>query len=131
MRSWASSCQTLQAITTGARGCWRLVEEWPGSESSDSSLLSHPRVPEEWLRVNCPELLERPLSKELVRELLARPGFGQRIAELRKLVAGPYRSLYDLCRDPEEQRNLSFLTGAWATLRKGFAKKKTFLAELK
>jgi arylsulfatase A-like enzyme len=89
------------------RGCWRLVEERPGSESSDSSLLSHPRVPEEWLRANCPELLTRPLTKDLLSELLARPGFGARLVELRALVAGPYRSLFDLCRDPEEQHDLA------------------------
>jgi hypothetical protein len=89
------------------QGCWRLVEEFPGSESSDSSVLSHPRVPDEWLSANAPELLTKPLTKELLKELLARPGFGERVAELRKLVAGPYRSLFDLCHDPEERHDLA------------------------
>ncbi|MSR61989.1 MAG: hypothetical protein EXS08_06050 [Planctomycetes bacterium] len=85
------------------QGCWRLVEERPGSESSESSLLTHPRVPDEWYRLNAPELLTRPLSLELLNQLLARPGFQERIAELRQLVAGPYYALYDLCHDPEQR----------------------------
>jgi arylsulfatase A-like enzyme len=89
------------------QGCWRLVEEVPGSESSEAALLSHPRVPDEWLRAHCPELLEQPLSKALLAELLARPGFAQSLLELRRLVAGPYRSLFDLCRDPEERHDLA------------------------
>jgi hypothetical protein len=89
------------------RGCWRLVEEFPGSESSDASLLSHPRVGDEWLRANCPELLERPLTKTLLKEILAREGFSLRLQELRKLVAGPYYSLFDHCSDPEQRRDLA------------------------
>lgn len=88
-------------------GCWRLVEEFPGSESSEAALLSHPRVPEEWLRANCPELPAQPLTKALLKELLARPGFSERVSALRKLVAGPYYSLFDLCQDQEERRDLS------------------------
>lgn len=89
------------------QGCWRLVEEFPGSESSEASLLSHPRVSDDWLRANCPELLTQPLTKTLLKEILARPGFDQRLQELRKLVAGPYYALFDLCHDPEERRDLS------------------------
>jgi arylsulfatase A-like enzyme len=89
------------------QGCWRLVEEFPGSESSDAALLSHPRVSDDWLRANCPELLERPLSKALLKEILARPGFTERLQELRKLVAGPYHALFDLCSDPEERHDLA------------------------
>ncbi len=88
-------------------GCWRLVEEFPGSESSEASLLSHPRVPEEWLRAHCPELPSAPLTKALLAEILARPGMPERIAELRALVAGPYYTLFDLCADPHETRDLS------------------------
>jgi len=88
-------------------GCWRLVEEFPGSESSDAALLSHPRVPDEWLRAHAPELLARPLSKALLAELLARPGFPARLGELRALVAGPYHGLYDTCRDPGQLEDLS------------------------
>jgi arylsulfatase A-like enzyme len=81
-------------------GRWRLVEEHPGSESSEASLLTHPRVPEEWLRAHAPELLTRPLTEELLRELLARPGFRQEVQALRRRVAGPYYSLYDNESDP-------------------------------
>ncbi|HEX6883041.1 MAG TPA: sulfatase [Planctomycetota bacterium] len=88
-------------------GCWRLVEEFPGSESSDAALLSHPRVPDEWLRRHAPEILARPLSKPLLAELLARPGFPARLRELRALVAGPYHGLYDTCRDPAQLVDLS------------------------
>jgi arylsulfatase A-like enzyme len=89
------------------QGCWRLVVEFPGSESSDAAVLSHPRVSDDWLRANCPELLVQPLTKALLKEILARPGFAERLQELRKQVAGPYYSLFDLCRDPEERRDLS------------------------
>ena len=82
------------------QGRWKLVEEYPGSESAEQSLLTHPRVPEAWLRQNFPEVLERPLSEELLRELAARPGYAERLQELRALVAGPYRELYDLEADP-------------------------------
>jgi len=85
------------------QGCWRLVEERPGSESSESSVLTHPRVPDEWYRANAPELLTRPLTQQLLDELKARPGFLERLAELRKLVAGPYYTLHDLCHDPEQR----------------------------
>lgn len=88
-------------------GCWRLVEEFPGRESSESSLLSHPRVPEEWLRANFPELLTRPLTKTLLKELQARAGFAERVKELRELVAGPYYSLFDLCKDVEQRDDLA------------------------
>jgi arylsulfatase A-like enzyme len=82
------------------QGCWRLVEERPGSESSESSLLTHPRVSDEWYRANAPELLTRPLTRELLEELKARSGFATRLAELRALLAGPFYALYDVCRDP-------------------------------
>ncbi len=88
-------------------GCWRLVEEFPGSESSDSAVLTHPRVPEAWLRANCPELLTQPLTKALLGELLARPDFAAKLRELRKLVAGPYVSLFDVCRDPEQRHDVA------------------------
>jgi arylsulfatase A-like enzyme len=84
-------------------GCWRLVEERPGSESSESSLLSHPRAPEEWLRAHFPEILTEPLTKTLLAELQTRPEYAARIAELRKLVAGPYYALFDLCTDGEQR----------------------------
>jgi len=82
------------------QGRWKLVEERPGSESAEQSLLTHPRVPEGWLREHFPEVLERPLSDELLRELAARPGYAERLTELRALVAGPYHELYDLEADP-------------------------------
>lgn len=85
------------------QGCWRLVEERPGSESSESSLLTHPRVSDDWYRANAPELLTRPLTRELLEELKARPGFGARLAELRALLAGPYYALYDVCQDPRAE----------------------------
>jgi arylsulfatase A-like enzyme len=88
-------------------GCWRLIEEFPGSESSDSALLSHPRVPDEWLRAHAPELLSRPLGKALLAELLARPGFSERLKELRRLIAGPYYTLHDTCRDPDGLQDLA------------------------
>jgi len=86
---------------------WRLVEERPGSESADYSLLTHPRVPEEWLRAHFPEVLARPLTQQLADELRQRPGYAERIAELRRLVAGPYFSLYDLRTDPEGVHDVS------------------------
>jgi len=107
------------------QGCWRLVEEFPGSESSDAALLSHPRVSDDWLRANCPELLVQPLSKQLLKEILARPGFGERLQELRKQVAGPYYSLFDLCNDPGERRDLSGEQGdVLARLKRALASEK-------
>jgi len=81
-------------------GRWRLVEERPGSESGEASLLSHPRVRSEWLEAHAPELLTRPLDDLLLAELLARPGMGAAVSALRKELAGPYRTLHDLAGDP-------------------------------
>jgi arylsulfatase A-like enzyme len=88
-------------------GRWKIVEERPGSESAEQSLLTHPRVPEAWLREHYPEVLERPLSHELLRELAARPDHAARMAELRALVAGPYYMLYDVEADPDELHDRS------------------------
>jgi arylsulfatase len=85
------------------QGCWRLVEERPGSEASESSLLTHPRVSDEWYRANVPELPARPLTKQLLDELKAQPGFEARLAALRAELAGPYYALFDVCRDPEQR----------------------------
>ncbi len=71
-------------------GSWKLVEVFPGRESGDVSLLTHPRVPRAWLEQNFPELVERPLSDALREELGAQAGYAAKIAELRALVPGPY-----------------------------------------
>lgn len=81
-------------------GRWRLVEERPGSESGEASLLTHPRVRAEWLQQHAPELLTRPLDEALMKELLARPGMQEAVEALRKELAGPYRRLHDLDGDP-------------------------------
>lgn len=86
---------------------WRLVEERPGSESSEASLLTHPRVPDEWLREHCPELLTLPLTRTRLSELLVRDGFREALRELRGLVAGPYYSLYDREADPGDLHDLA------------------------
>ena len=86
---------------------WKLVEVFPGVGSGDGSLLSHPRVPREFLSAHFPELLEGPLTDALRDEYRGRADFPRRIAELRKLVPGPYYELYDLTRDPDEAKDLS------------------------
>jgi arylsulfatase len=86
---------------------WKLVQLFPASESGDASLLTHPLVPEEWLRANFPELLTQPLSDELRDELSVRPGYAQKLADLRALLGGPYHELYDLRADPLERRDLA------------------------
>jgi arylsulfatase A-like enzyme len=88
-------------------GRWRLVEEFPGSESGEAALLTHPRVSDEWLRAHASELLTRPLTQALLSELSARPGFPAAVAELRRTLAGPYDSLYDVEADPAGQRDLA------------------------
>jgi arylsulfatase A-like enzyme len=92
------------ALTVGR---WRLVEEHPGSESGEYSLLTHPRVPASWLEQHFPEVLAHPLTEERMDALRARPGFAERIAELRALVAGPYHVLHDLEADRDERRDLA------------------------
>lgn len=86
---------------------WKLVEIRPGSESGDASLLTHPRVPRSWLAQHFPELLSQPLSDPLWQELRRRPGYEQRLAELRALLAGPYYELFDLKHDPLEEHDLA------------------------
>jgi arylsulfatase A-like enzyme len=88
-------------------GRWRLIEERPGSESADYSLLTHPRVPDEWLRAHAPELLTRPLTEPLLRALSARPGFEAAVRALRAELAGPYYSLYDAESDPGDLHDLA------------------------
>jgi len=81
-------------------GRWRLVEERPGSESGEASLLTHPRVRTEWLQEHAPELLTEPLDESRLRRLLEQPGMTEAVRALRKELAGPYRLLYDLQGDP-------------------------------
>jgi arylsulfatase A-like enzyme len=88
-------------------GGWKLIEVFPARESGEASLLTHPRVPRDWLAENFPELLEEPLSDEKRDELRARPGFQAKLAELRALVSGPYHELYDLTADPGETKDLA------------------------
>ena len=85
---------------------WKLVEVFPGSESGDTPLITHPRVPPEWLAKNFPELVGEPLTDELRESLRAQKGYAEKIAELRKLIAGPYYQLYNLTADPGETRDL-------------------------
>ena len=88
-------------------GGWKLIEVFPGRESGDVSLLTHPRAPRDWLDANFPELLSQPLTDALKDELRARPGYEEKLAELRALIAGPYYELYDLAHDPGETKDLS------------------------
>jgi hypothetical protein len=88
-------------------GKWRLVEERPGSQSGEASLLSHPRVRTEWLAAHAPELLEAPLDDPLLRGLLARKGMPEAIRALREELAGPYYSLYDLEQDPLARQDVA------------------------
>jgi len=81
-------------------GRWRLIEERPGAESGEASLLTHPSVRTEWLQQHAPELLSRPLDEPLLKELLARPGLKEAVQALRKELAGPYHRLHDLEADP-------------------------------
>ncbi len=83
-------------------GPWKLVVEYPGRKSAPQSILTHPRVPEEWLRAHFPEILDGPLTPELFRTLRKREGFADRVAELRSLLDGPFISLYDIEADPGE-----------------------------
>jgi len=85
---------------------WKLIEVFPGRESGDTPLLTHPRVPEDWLEENFPELVGEPLTDELRASLREQPGYDAKVAELRKRIDGPYYHLYDLNTDPGETRNL-------------------------
>lgn len=86
---------------------WRLVEERPGSESGEASLLSHPRVPRAWLEAHAPELLQAPLDDVLLARLLAREGMSEAVKALRAELAGPFFMLYDLARDPLAARDVA------------------------
>lgn len=86
---------------------WRLVEERPGSESGEASLLSHPRVPRAWLERYAPELLDKPLDDALLARLLAREGMPDAVRALRAELAGPYFTLYELARDPLAERDVA------------------------
>jgi arylsulfatase A-like enzyme len=88
-------------------GSWRLVEERPGSESGEASLLSHPRVPRAWLEQHAPELLNAPLDDPLLKHLLAKEGMTEAVVALRAELAGPYFTLYDLARDPLAARDVA------------------------
>ncbi len=86
---------------------WKLIEREPALDTGDGALLTHPLVPDEWLRAHFPALLERALTDELLAELRTRPDFAARTAELRALLRGPFLELYDLARDPGETRDLA------------------------
>lgn len=109
--------EALPAYSTGgfvrqamvAREGWKLVERFPALESGEGALLTHPLVPEDWLRQHFPELLEQALTDERLAALRARPGFAERVAELRTLLRGPYVELYDLAADPQETRDVAAL----------------------
>lgn len=86
---------------------WKLIEVFPGKESGEASLLSHPRVPRAWLRDNFPQLVDAPLTDALREELRGQPGYADKVLELRSLIGGPYYRLYNLNVDPHEKNDLS------------------------
>ena len=86
---------------------WKLVHTWPGRESGEPTLLTHRRVPKEWLHENLPILETEALTHERWQELRAQPDFGRKLAELRKRIEGPFDELYHLTEDPGELHDLS------------------------
>jgi len=86
---------------------WKLVVEYPARQSAERSLLTHPRVPPEWLAEHAPELLEGPLSEELFARRFRAPLFRAEMAELRALLEGPFVSLYRVADDPGDARDLA------------------------
>lgn len=90
-------------------GDWKLTETYPSSESGAAALLTHPEVPDAFLREHFPRVLTEALSSGLLAEFEAEPDFGDRLRELRDLLAAqePFLHLYDLANDPAEEHDLA------------------------
>ncbi|MEW6074008.1 MAG: sulfatase [Planctomycetota bacterium] len=86
---------------------WKLVRTWPGRESGEPTLLSHHRVPREWLEANFPELVDAPLTHAWWKERRQASDYAPKVAELRKRIEGPYTELYYLPEDPNEEHDLA------------------------
>jgi len=92
---------------TVKRGEWKLIELHPGRFSSPDALLTHPRTPRDWLAENFPTVLENPLTPELAARLREQESFNRKIAELRRVMQGPFYELYNLRDDRAEELDLS------------------------
>jgi hypothetical protein len=87
-------------------GGWKLVVQRPGRQATDATLLTHPRVPRPWLEEHFPEVLDRPMTEELLAELRERDDFRRKMRDLRAAGQKPVFSLYDLRSDPGELDDL-------------------------
>ncbi len=85
---------------------WKLVVRHPDADSLLATKLTNPLVPRAWLAEHAPEVLEGPLSIDVVKRLNARFGPKEREA-LSALLRGPHVELYDLARDPDCRTNLA------------------------
>ncbi len=87
---------------------WKLVESRPGKNGALASLATHPSVDPAWLAKNFPEIASAGMLTDKLRvELEARADTPAKLAELRKLLAGPYYTLYDLTTDPHETSDVA------------------------
>ncbi len=85
---------------------WKVIESYPGLDSAESLLFTHPRAPE-WLFEEIPRLENEGLTEDLFAEVRAREDFGELCHRLRQELEGPFYELYDLAQDPREDRNLA------------------------
>ncbi|MFT5289529.1 MAG: arylsulfatase A-like enzyme [Planctomycetota bacterium] len=94
---------------TIVHGDWKLVESYPTREAGTAVLLTHPLLPADVLRANFPELVDQPLTSELMHSIEAQPDYAERReAVVEALRSGePYIRLFDLDADPRETTDLS------------------------
>jgi len=89
-------------------GGWKLIETRPGHKAAPATLVTHPRVPEEWLHQHLPKLLEeKVLTEEMRLGIEADRSLDPALGELRETLAGPFHELYHIAEDPEERHDLA------------------------
>jgi arylsulfatase A-like enzyme len=89
-------------------GGWKLVELWPGQDTGDVSVLTHPRVDDAWLSTHFPALVGEALTPALFARLRSEdPGYADKLADLRARLQGPFYELYDLTNDRDERRDVA------------------------
>jgi arylsulfatase len=88
-------------------GDWKLVVKAPAYDSNERTLLTHPRLPKDWVRARFPELLEGALTEELLARYRKRDDYDETLAHLRQTLLTYFEvGLFRPREDPGEQVDL-------------------------
>jgi arylsulfatase len=89
---------------------WKLIETYPSQRSFIATMLTHPRVPIDWIREHAPELEGRGLTPERYKQIFTWDIEGTkdpRVRSLKERLKGPFHELYYLPEDRHENQDLA------------------------